>query len=265
MEFVDTHCHVQFDDYPLDAEKVLADAKAAGVTRAVVVGCTPKDSEQGVQFAQKHSGVYAAIGIHPHEAEKFAVDTAALEHLRSLATQEKVVAVGECGLDYYYNHSPKPAQRELLEHQLQLAQDNHLPVLFHVRDAFDDFLPILDNFSDIRGIVHSFTAGSKVLEKVLQHGLFVGLNGIITFTKDDAQLRMAKAVPLERMVLETDAPFLTPVPFRGNVCEIKHVVETARFLSDLRGEGLEQFARVTTANARAILGLQEASNKRELS
>ncbi len=253
MEFVDTHCHIQFDDYALNAEQVLRDGVAAGVTRAIAVGCTPKDSQQGVTFAEAHDGVFAAVGIHPHEAHHYQDDTVALKKLSELAGQKPTVAIGECGLDYYYNHSPKEAQRVLLERQLQLATDHNLPVLFHVRDAFDDFFPIFDAFPGITGVVHSFTAGSKVLEKVLKRGLYVGLNGIITFSKDEAQLRMAQQVPLNRIVLETDAPFLTPKPFRGKVCELKHVVETARFLSDLRGEPLDGFAKATTDNAQAVL------------
>jgi TatD DNase family protein len=255
MEFVDTHCHIQFDDYALDAEQVWQDGTAAGVTRAVVVGCTPRDSQQGVAFAEAHDGIFAAVGIHPHEADHYQDDTAALEKLDELAQKKATVAIGECGLDYYYNHASKESQRSLLERQLQLASDHNLPVLFHVRDAFDDFLPLFDNFSGVRGIVHSFTAGSKVLEKVINRGLYVGLNGIITFSKDEAQLRMAQQVPLNRVVLETDAPFLTPEPFRGKVCELKHVVETARFLSDLRGEPIEGFAEATTDNAKAVLKL----------
>ena len=217
MEFVDTHCHIHFDDYALDAEEVLKSAHAAGVTRLLAVGCTLRDSEQGVAFAAKHEGVFATVGIHPHEAHHYVGDAATLARLAELCQDEATVAIGECGLDYYYNHSPRAAQIELLEAQLQLAQQTQLPVSFHVRDAFDDFLPILANFSGIEGVVHSFTAGKKVLFRVLDAGLYVGLNGILTFTKDQAQLAMAQAVPLEKMLLETDAPFLTPAPFRGKI------------------------------------------------
>lgn len=255
MEFVDTHCHIHFDNYPLDAEAVYNQAVSTGVTRLVVVGCTLQDSEQGVAFAQSHEGVYAAVGIHPHEAQHYVSDDAHVVKLGELAKLDSTIAIGECGLDYYYNHSPKDTQRRLLEQQLQVAQDQQLPVLFHVRDAFDDFFSIINNFPDVSGVVHSFTAGNKILKKVLNYGLYVGLNGIITFTKDDAQLAMAKHVPLEKLVLETDAPFLTPEPLRGTVCEPRHLVETARFLAHLRGESVEALAKATTDNARIALKL----------
>lgn len=255
MEFVDTHCHIHFPDYGLDAEDVLQRAKAEGVTRLLVVGCTLEDSVSGVVFAEKHKGVWAVVGIHPHEAHHYVNDAEAIEKLRALAEQESVVAIGECGLDYYYNHSPREAQIKMLEQQLQIAHNASLPIAFHVRDAFDDFFPIFDNFSGLKGVVHSFTAGVKVLDKVLERGLFVGLNGIMTFTKDEAQMEMARTVPLQSLLLETDAPFLTPVPHRGKICESRHVVDTARFLASLRDEKIEDVSRLTTQNAIKLFNL----------
>ena len=160
--------------------------------------------------------------------------------------------LGECGLDYYYENSPKEAQKAILRFQLELAQKHSLPVIFHVREAFDDFWPIVDEYKGIRGVIHSFTSTTRVLDEILQRGLYVGLNGIITFTKQPEQLAMAKAVPLEKLVLETDAPFLTPSPYRGTICLPKHVRTTAEFLADLRGEPLSAIADSTTRNARML-------------
>lgn len=254
MQFVDTHCHVHFADYKLDAEQVYKNALENGVKELIAVGCTIEDSKLGVAFAEAHDGVRASVGLHPHEAHHYLNDKVAIKELQMLAQHEQVVAIGECGLDYYYNHSPKNAQLAVFEQQLQIAVDTKKSVIFHVRDAFDDFLPILDNFPSVDGVVHSFTAGKKVLDKLIKRDLYVGLNGIMTFTKDQTQLEMAKAVPLENLVLETDAPFLTPEPFRGKVCEPKHVVETARFLAELRNQSLEEIATATTRNARNLFG-----------
>lgn len=254
-EFVDTHCHVHFADYELDPEVVIADALEAGVTRMICVGCTLADSKRGVDLAAKHRSIWASIGVHPHEAKFYVENEKALQELRDLARKPRVVAVGEIGLDYYYNNSPKEDQARLLRYQLELAQEHNLPVIFHVREAFDDFFAILSDFKGVTGVIHSFTADKAILDKCIERGLYIGLNGIMTFTKDQSQLDAAKAVPLDRLLLETDAPFLTPVPFRGTICQPKHVVSTAEFLSDLRQERLEELAVATTQNALTLFRL----------
>lgn len=254
-ELVDTHCHVHFPDYELDADQVIADAIDAGITRMICVGCTLADSKLGVEMAAKHRSIWASIGIHPHEAKLYVEDEKALQEFRDLASKPRVVAIGEIGLDYYYGHSPKEDQAEMLRFQLTVAQEHDLPVIFHVRDAFDDFFAILDDFEGIRGVIHSFTANRATLDKCLSRGLYIGLNGIMTFTKDQNQLDAARALPLNRLLLETDAPFLTPVPYRGTICQPKHVGVTAEFLSRLRGETLERICAETTQNAKALFKL----------
>ena len=268
MNFVDTHCHLHEIARRLtpvhdkwikggitDADSVLRAAREAGVTKAICVGTTRADSELAVEFVKGHENLWASIGIHPHEAQDH-LDKAAKEKFALLATEAKVVAVGECGLDYYYEHSPKEAQIEILKFQIELALQHDLPLIFHVRDAFDDFWPIFDNYKDIRGVVHSFSATEKELGEILARpNLYVGLNGIMTFTKRDDQLAAAKQVPLERLLLETDAPFLTPVPYRGKVGEPRYVRTVAAFLADLRGETLESLATATTANAGQLFNL----------
>jgi len=252
MDFVDTHCHVHADDYTLDGLEVMQSATAAGVGRFICVGTDEKDSKLAVKFAQDKPNVWASIGLHPHDAklgqEAFAVITALVE-------QPKVVAIGECGLDYFYNHSAKQDQITALRFQIELALAHNLPMIFHVRDAFDDFWPIFDSYKGIRGVIHSFTATTVQLEAILARNLYVGLNGIMTFTKDDAQLAAARVVPLEKLLLETDAPFLTPAPLRGKVNEPKNIVLTAEFLSRLRGESIEALGAQTTQNARKLFEL----------
>lgn len=255
IEYVDTHCHVQFDDYELDPDEVIAAAIETGVTRMLCVGCTLQDSRRAVEFAARHRSIWASVGIHPHEAKLYVSNDEALQEFRSLATKPRVVAIGEIGLDYYYNHSNKQDQAEMLRFQLTIAQEYDLPVIFHVRNAFDDFFAIVDDFEGIRGVIHSFTSDRAILDKVLSRGFYVGLNGIMTFTKDARQLEMAKVVPIDKLLLETDAPFLTPTPFRGTICQPKHVVVTAEFLSRLREESLEELAAATTRNAATLFRL----------
>ena len=221
----------------------------------ICVGCTLADSELGIALAGRHKDIWASIGLHPHEAKEYVHDHQALQQFRDLASRPKVIAVGEIGLDYFYGHSNKEDQAKMLRFQLDIAQEYKLPVIFHVRDAFEDFWPIFDEYDGIRGVIHSFSATGVEMEQILSRGLYVGLNGIMTFTKDAAQLEAAKSVPLDRLLLETDAPFLTPKPFRGTICQPKHVRVTAEFLSELRGESLDMLATQTTENARILFNI----------
>jgi len=252
ISLTDTHCHIHFDDFGIDADLAIKNAKAAGVDRLVLVGCTLEDSQKGVSFVKTRENCFMSIGLHPHEGAKYAEDRVALKKFAALAGELKVVAIGETGLDYYYQNSPKDQQKKLFRFQLELAQKHDLPLIFHVRDAFEDFFTILDEYKDVRGVVHSFSAHEAELKGILKRGLYVGLNGIMTFTRDEAQLAAAKAVPTDRLVLETDAPFLTPKPFRGTMCEPKHVRVTAEFLAKLRGESLEKLSESTTKNAQKL-------------
>lgn len=272
IHFTDTHCHIHeaFDTFILRSETrkryekagspqpddIIRSALDADVSRMICVGTTVEDSEYAVDFVAKRKHVWASIGIHPHEAARYLNDTKELDRFAALATRPKVVAIGECGLDYYYENSPKEAQKTILRFQLDLAKKHNLPVIFHVRDAFDDFWPIFDDYPGIQGVIHSFSAGKKELDEILKRELYVGLNGIMTFTKSPEQLNTGKAVPLERMLLETDAPFLTPAPYRGSICEPKHVRVTAEFLANERGETVEQIAAQTTANAKRVFKLR---------
>ena len=267
MELADTHCHIHeavrkttpvYEKWhakgEADVESMLKAATEAGVTKLICVGTTLADSELAIEFVQNRPNTWASIGIHPHEAHKH-LEKAAQDAFAGLAARPKVIAVGECGLDYFYAHSPKEDQIQLLHFQLALAQKHDLPVIFHVREAFEDFWPIFDQYKGVRGVLHSYTDNQANLQIALQKGLYICVNGIATFAKAPEQLAMYRAIPLTSLLLETDAPFLTPVPHRGKMNEPKYVRVTAEFLADVRGERLLDLAAATTANATALFGI----------
>jgi TatD DNase family protein len=248
--FVDTHCHIHESYYELDVDEVIGRAKEVGVTTLLCVGTNEVSSREAIELAESRDGLYATIGVHPHDTKDGYAEIAKLA-----GSSEKIVAVGEIGLDYFYNHSPREEQIKALEDQIQVAVAHDLPIIFHVRDAFDDFWPIFDKYPGIRGELHSFTDTKENLNKGLERGLYVGVNGISTFTKDEAQKAMYDAIPLDRILLETDAPFLTPHPFRGKVNEPAYVKSIAEYHADRRGISLDEVAKATTANAHALFAL----------
>ena len=249
MQLIDTHCHIHEADYPLDRSEAIARAHAAGVDTMICVGTSEQSSRDAINFASKHDGIYASVGVHPHDTKD------GYRAIEILATEAKVVAVGEIGLDYYYNHSPRDVQIAALESQMQTALDHDLPIIFHVRESFDDFWPIFDNFRGIRGELHSFTDTQANLDKGFERGLFVGINGISTFTKDPAQQQLYASIPLDKLLLETDAPFLTPAPYRGTVNEPAYVSEVARHHALLRGITPDDVAHATTRSALSLFRL----------
>ena len=250
---IDTHCHIH-ESYELPIDEVLQHATEAGVGEYICVGTSENSSKLAIEFAENHPEAYAAIGVHPHDTKD---GYGAIADLAG--TSSKIVAVGEIGLDYFYNHSPREVQIEALEAQIQVALKHDLPIIFHVREAFDDFWPIFDKYPGIRGELHSFTDSSDNLRMALDRGLYIGVNGISTFTKDDTQKATFDAIPLDRLLFETDAPFLTPAPLRGKVNEPAYVKLVAQYHADRRGLRLEEIADATTANARALFNLTTLS------
>jgi TatD DNase family protein len=246
---IDTHCHIH-ETYELPVEEVLVRAQQAGVEQVLCVGTSNESSRLAVAFAEAHPKAYASIGVHPHDTKD------GYEEVATLAgTSRRIVAVGEIGLDYFYTHSDRETQIKALRAQLEVAEKHDLPVIFHVREAFDDFWPIFDSFKNLRGVLHSFTDSQQNLDKALERGLYIGVNGISTFTKDEAQQAMFDAIPLGSIVFETDAPFLTPKPYRGKVNEPAYVRLVAEYHATRRGISLEEIADVSTHNARALFAL----------
>lgn len=249
---IDTHCHIHQEDYSLPIDEVLEHARVAGVTKMICVGTDKKSSLEAVQFAAQHDNAFATVGVHPHDSKM------GIDGIAELATSNnpKLVAVGEIGLDYYYGHSPRETQMEMFERQLQIARDVNLPVVFHMREAFEDFWPIVDNFSGLRGVLHSFTDSLANMERGLAAGFYIGVNGISTFTRDQAQKEMYAQIPVDRLLLETDAPFLTPAPYRGKVNEPSMVSEVAKHHAKLRDMTLDELAHRTSRNAFTLFGIE---------
>ncbi len=244
---VDTHCHIHESNYSLPLEEVFASAAEAEVSKYICVGTSEESSLQAVEFAAQHDEAFAAIGVHPHDTKDGYAQIATLAD-----GHDTVVAVGEIGLDYFYSHSPRDVQIEALKAQIEVALKHDLPIIFHVREAFDDFWPIFDSYPAIRGVLHSYTDSKENLDIALSKGLYIGVNGISTFTKDESQKAMFDAVPLNRLLFETDAPFLTPAPYRGKINKPALVKTIAEYHANRRGVSLEAISAATTANARAL-------------
>lgn len=251
MTYTDTHCHIHEARYA-DAEEAFTRAHKTGVNRLICVGTDEITSKEAVEFAGNHENTWASVGLHPHDATHGLDSLHVLEDLiknDKIPHVRKIVAIGECGLDYFYTHSPKETQIQMLQAQLELAQTYDLPVIFHVREAFDDFWPIFDRFEGVRGVLHSYTDTMSNLDKALSRGLYIGVNGISTFTKDDKQREMFSSIPVSSLLLETDSPFLTPIPHRGKLNEPAFVTYVAHHIANLQAINLEELSRATERNA----------------
>ncbi len=245
---IDSHAHIHFDQYQDQLNELLDRAKDANVNQIITVGVDEADSKKAVYCANSHQKVFASVGVHPHEA-KYGIGKI------SELISDKVVAIGECGLDYYRNLSPKDAQQTTFRKQIELALERDLPLIFHVREAYEDFLNIIKDYPKARGVVHSFNADEKTADALLGCGFYLGLNGIMTFTKDPAQLAAAKLIPLNQLLLETDCPFLTPAPRRGKVNEPANIPVIAKFLSQLRQESFDKLSEQTSFNTQKLFQL----------
>ncbi|MFN2578321.1 MAG: TatD family hydrolase [Pyrinomonadaceae bacterium] len=252
-QFIDSHCHIDGPEYDADREEVIARASDAGVSMMLNVGTGDPHSgafERAVELAEKHENIYAAIGVHPHDAKLF--NDAAETRLTDLVKQSrKVIAWGEIGLDYHYDHSPREVQKEVFRRQLRIACAIQLPLVIHSREANDDTINILrDELSahDRAGILHCFGGSIDMAREAIELGFYVSFAGTLTFKKAEDLRNIARQLPLDRLLVETDCPYLTPVPYRGKRNEPARVVETARCLAALHGKDLVEIGRVTTDN-----------------
>ena len=257
MEFFDSHCHLDPMRFGADLGDVLARARAAGVTRLAVIGTRATDSEAAADLAAGEPGVVAAAGLHPNDVAEVGPDE--WDRIERLAASGRVAAVGETGLDWYRTTAPPDLQRESFDRHLRLAQRHSLPVVIHTRESTRDVLDMLREAvarGPILPVLHSFTGTAAEAAEAIALGCFLGFAGMVTFRSSAALRDVATTVPLDRLLVETDSPFLSPEPLRGKRNEPAHVVHTATCLALARGEPLEALAATTTANARRVFGVR---------
>jgi|WetSurMetagenome_2_1015567.scaffolds.fasta_scaffold00671_14 TatD DNase family protein len=269
---IDTHCHLEMNEFNADRDTVIRRAKEVGLEAVINVGSDLPGCIGAVELSREYDFINAAVGIHPHDAKDFSeeifdrIKAWASEGHDPLATMDsdgsvhapKIVAIGEIGLDYHYDLSPRGKQREVFGAQLRFAKEAGLPVIVHSREAQEETLEILARSGVNKGVMHCFSGDMKMAEETLAMGLYISFAGTVTFKKAHELAIVAKSVPDERLLVETDAPYLAPVPYRGKRNEPAYVMETAKFLAGLRGVSIEDIDRITTLNAKRLFGIGEA-------
>jgi len=252
--FFDTHTHLDDARYNDDREAIITRALETGVQTLMTIGCDLATSKAAVALADQYPCVYASVGVHPHEVKH--IGDGWYDELRRLARNKKVVAYGEIGLDYHYNHSPPKVQRDRFREQIHLARELKLPVIIHTREAQEDTIAILkeEKASDVGGVFHCFSGDAWLAKDALDLGFYLSFSGILTFHNATMLREIAKSTPLDRVLIETDCPYLTPAPFRGKRNEPAYVAQVARQLGTIHAPdvSLEQIARVTTDNAKRL-------------
>ena len=249
---IDTHAHLDDARFDGDRDAMIARAREAGVGNFVTIGCDLATSRAAVELADRYPFVYATVGVHPHEAKQ--IGDSWYDDLRRLAQHKKVVAYGEIGLDYHYNHSPPRLQRERFREQITLARDLHLPIVVHTREAQDDTMAILkeENAADVGGVFHCFSGDARLAKDALDLGFLLSFSGVITFQNATMLRDIVKTVPMDRILVETDCPYLTPAPHRGKRNEPAHVRLVAEKIAAIQGMTAEQVAELTSQNARRV-------------
>jgi len=257
MELIDTHCHLDWKTFDPDREAVIDRAVQAGVRRMITIGVDGLSSRRAIEIAEQHEAVYAAVGVHPNDCAGF--DAAALQEIRSLAQHPKVVAIGEIGLDDYWHKVDRDTQARAFRAQLELAAEINKPVIIHSRDAALDVVNVLEDFTAhtarLSGTLHSYFDDLAIARRVFAIGLYIGVTGPITFKKSDREREIVRQVPLDRVLLETDAPFLTPVPHRGGRNEPAYVRHVAEVIASVRGQPVAEIAQQSTQNAERLFSL----------
>ena len=262
---IDTHCHIQTEEFDEDRDEVLARAREAGVDTLIVVGGAGdlSTNDQAVKLAEAHAGLYATVGMHPHDAKD--VSTEAMDRLRGLAGHPKVVAIGETGLDFHYDHSPRQVQRDMFERFAALAVETGLPIVVHNRESDREVAETIRNRGggSLQGVIHCFTSDAAAARTFLDLGFYLSFSGIVTFKTAEGLRDIARWVPLDRLLIETDAPFLAPVPKRGRRNEPAYVRFVAETLAHVRGVSVDEIADAASSNTRALFRLPEGDTARE--
>lgn len=245
---IDTHCHLDFPDYNDDRAAVLQSTREAGISKLINIGCDLKSSRASVDLANAHSEIYASVGFHPHDAKNYSEQTE--KQLRELANNFKVVAIGEIGLDFYRDHSPRDVQRDVFVRQMHLARDLGLPLVIHIRDAYEEAIDMLIAEKAYEGnvVLHCFSGTIHDAQRALDYGMFLSFGGVLTFSNSRLP-ELVRQVPLDQIILETDAPFLTPHPHRGTRNQPAMVALVYKKLADLLARDFKEIESVIDANA----------------
>lgn len=255
MKLIDSHCHLDDEQFAADREATIERARSAGVERMMAIGTGdgPPDLEAGIRLADQHAFIYATVGVHPHNAAKATPET--FDRLTDLTRHPKVLAIGEIGLDYHYDFSPRDVQLSVFVTQLALAARAQKPIVVHTREAWEDTVAVIrEHGLPSGGIMHCFTGGPKEAQEALELGFHLSFGGMVTFPKADSVRKSAALTPDDRLLVETDAPYLAPVPYRGKRNEPAFMVETVRRLAELRDSSPEQIAAITTRNFDRLCG-----------
>lgn len=257
----DTHCHLEMSQFDPDRGDVIGRALDAGVRRMITIASEPSSNLSVLELTGRYPELYCSVGLHPHDARHYSDEFHA--NILRWAESPKVVAIGEMGLDYHYDHSPRGVQREVFARQLSLARELNLPAIIHSREAAPDTMRILADSGIRRGVMHCFSGDIGMAREVINLGLHISIAGPVTFPKSDELKEVASWVPDDSLLIETDAPYLTPVPFRGKRNEPAHLLHTARAVAELRGITLDDLARITSLNARRLFGLEAGDEHKE--
>ncbi|MDI6890931.1 MAG: YchF/TatD family DNA exonuclease [Thermodesulfovibrionales bacterium] len=252
---IDTHCHLEMDEFNQDREEVIKRAKDAGIEAIITIGSDLESNIGGLELSERYDFIFATVGIHPHDAKDFSEDI--YRKLKEWASKEKVVAIGETGLDYHYENSPREIQRDVFKRQLTLAKETGLPVVIHSREAKKDTLDIIRESGINKGVLHCFSGDMDMAEKAMAMGFHISIAGPVTFKNARRPKEIVKTIPDDYLLIETDAPYLAPEPFRGKRNEPSYLIYTAKIIAELRGINIEDLARITTLNAKRLFGISK--------
>ena len=248
----DTHAHYDDSRFEEDRDELLCSLKVKGVSHIVNCGCNLKSSLSTLNLAEKYDFIFAAIGVHAHEAEETTEDD--LAEIEKLYSNKKVVAVGEIGLDYHYDFSPRERQIEIFERQLILANKLNLPVIVHDREAHEDTMNLLKKHRP-KGVVHCFSGSAEMAKEIVKLGMYIGIGGAVTFKNAKKPIEVVEYLPLDRLLLETDAPYMTPVPFRGQRCDSAHIAYTAEKIAEIKGIEAQELIDICNENAKRLFNI----------
>ena len=248
IKICDSHCHLQDRKFSKDLERVINSAKDMGVKCIIIPGWDIKSSFEAIKITETYVGVYATIGVHPHDVKRYNKNIE--REILNLLKGEKVVAIGEIGLDYYRDLSPRDTQREAFKKQLIVAENENLPVIIHTRESLDEAIEIIGNFK-VRGVFHAFTKSAEIAKKIIDMGFYLGIGGVVTFENSKIS-REIKDIPLEKILLETDAPYMTPHPHRGKRNEPTYIVHVLEKIAKVKSMSVERLAEITYENSKIL-------------